>query len=83
MHIHFVVPAVNLLTGRRMEPFGKVDQQTRFLEAFQEHTNAKYGLASPRDNRRVEFTDASEMISRYRGDAFAGANRGWFKRHLI
>ncbi|MFP3277561.1 MAG: LPD7 domain-containing protein [Paraburkholderia sp.] len=75
VHVHIVVPAVNLLTGRRMEPFGKVDQQTRFLEAFQEHTNAKYGLASPKDNRRVAFTDASEMISRYKGDAFAGANR--------
>lgn len=75
VHIHFVVPAVNLLTGRRLEPFGKVDQQTRFLEAFQEHANAKYGLASPKDNRRVAFTDASEMISRYKGDAFAGANR--------
>jgi Large polyvalent protein-associated domain 7 len=75
VHIHFVVPAVNLLSGRRLEPFGKVDQQTRFLEAFQEHANAKYGLASPKDNRRVAFTDASEMISRYKGDAFAGANR--------
>ncbi|SEF13163.1 hypothetical protein SAMN02787142_8000 [Burkholderia sp. WP9] len=75
VHIHFVVPAVNLLTGRRLEPFGKVDQQIRFLEAFQEHANAKYGLASPKDNRRVAFTDASEMISRYKGDAFAGANR--------
>ncbi|CAE6861215.1 hypothetical protein R75465_07673 [Paraburkholderia aspalathi] len=75
VHIHFVVPAVNLLTGRRLEPFGKVDQQTRFLEAFQEHTNAKYGLASPKDNRRVAFTDASEVISRYKGDAFGGANR--------
>jgi len=75
VHIHFVVPAVNLLTGRRLEPFGKVDQQIRFLEAFQEHANAKYGLASPKDNRRVTFTDASEMISRYKGDAFVGANR--------
>ena len=75
VHVHIVVPAVNLLTGRRLEPFGKVDQQTRFLEAFQEHANAKYGLASPKDNRRVAFTDASEMISRYKGDAFAGANR--------
>ncbi|MFM0456122.1 relaxase [Paraburkholderia nemoris] len=75
VHVHIVVPALNLLTGRRMEPFGKVDQQIRFLEAFQEHANAKYGLASPKDNRRVAFTDASEMISRYKGDAFAGANR--------
>lgn len=75
VHIHVVVPALNRLTGRRLDPFGKVDQQTRFLEAFQEHVNAKYGLASPRDNRRVAFTDSSEMISRYKGDAFDGSNR--------
>lgn len=75
VHIHVVVPSENLLTGRRLNPFGKVEQQTRFLEAFQEHVNAKYGLASPRDNRRVAFTDASEMLSRYKGDAFDGANR--------
>ncbi len=75
VHIHVVVPSQNLLTGRRLDPFGKVEQQTRFLEAFQEHVNAKYGLASPRDNRRVAFTDASEMLSRYKGDAFDGANR--------
>ncbi|WP_431068278.1 LPD7 domain-containing protein [Ralstonia holmesii] len=75
VHIHVVVPSLNRLTGRRLDPFGKVDQQTRFLEAFQEHVNAKYGLASPRDNRRVAFTDASEMISRYKGDAFDGSNR--------
>ena len=47
----------------------------RSASTFQEHANAKYGLASPKDNRRVAFTDASEMISRYKGDAFAGANR--------
>jgi len=75
VHLHVVIPEVNLLTGRRLEPFGKVDRHHRFLEAFQEHINAKYGLASPRDNRRVQFTDASEMISRYKGDVFAPMNR--------
>ncbi|MGA7811667.1 LPD7 domain-containing protein, partial [Caballeronia sp.] len=68
-------PKVNLLTGQRLDPFGLVDRQVRFLEAFQEHTNNRFGLASPKDNRRAEFNDASEMISRYKGDVFAGANR--------
>ncbi|MDR6412287.1 UNVERIFIED_ORG: hypothetical protein ABIC62_006252 [Burkholderia sp. 1595] len=75
VHVHVVIPEVNLVTGRRLDPFGKVDHNERFLEAFQEHINAKYGLASPKDNRRVQFTDASEMISRYKGDVFEGANR--------
>ncbi|SIT38690.1 Relaxase/mobilization nuclease [Paraburkholderia ribeironis] len=75
VHLHVVIPEVNLRTGRRLEPFGKVDRHHRFLEAFQEHINAKYGLASPKDNRRVQFTDASEMISRYKGDVFEPMNR--------
>ncbi|MFM0205659.1 relaxase/mobilization nuclease domain-containing protein [Paraburkholderia fungorum] len=76
VHVHVVIPEMNLVTGRRLDPFGKVDHNERYLEAFQEHINAKYGLASPKDNRRVQFTDASEMISRYKGDVFEGANRG-------
>ncbi|AUT66279.1 LPD7 domain-containing protein [Paraburkholderia terrae] len=75
VHLHVVIPEVNLLTGHRLEPFGKVNRHHRYLEAFQEHINAKYGLASPKDNRRVQFTDASEMISRYKGDVFAPMNR--------
>lgn len=75
VHMHVVIPEVNLLTGRRLEPFGKVDRNHRFLEAFQEHMNAQYGLASPKDNRRVRFTDASEMISRYKGDIFRPLDR--------
>ncbi|MDR6495199.1 hypothetical protein J2797_005115 [Paraburkholderia terricola] len=75
VHVHVVIPETNLVTGRRLDPFGKVDHNERYLEAFQEHINAKYGLASPKDNRRVQFTDASEMISRYKGDVFEGANR--------
>jgi hypothetical protein len=73
-HVHIVVPTYNLMSGLRLDPFGLVDNQQRYMEAFQEHINHKYGLASPRDNRRVEFTDASEMISRYKGDVFEGSN---------
>lgn len=71
-HIHIVIPEHNLLSGQNLNPFGRVEQQTKFLEAFQEHANAKYGLASPKDNRRTEFTSESEIISRYKGDLFQG-----------
>ncbi|MBN3733195.1 relaxase/mobilization nuclease domain-containing protein, partial [Burkholderia sp. Tr-20390] len=73
-HIHIVIPNVNLLSGRLLRPFDKVSNNAAFIDAFQEHINHKYGLASPKDNRRTEFTSASEMISRYKGDAFEGAN---------
>lgn len=74
-HIHIVIPNRNLLNGRHLNLLGKSTQQERFIDAFQEHMNNKFGLASPKQHRRVEFTDASEMIARYRGDAFTGSNR--------
>jgi hypothetical protein len=73
-HVHIVVPKLNLLSGHRLDPFEMVEGQSRHIDAFQEHINHKYGLASPKDNRRVQFTDASEMISRYKGDVFEGSN---------
>lgn len=73
-HIHVVIPEYNLLSGKNLNPLGKVDQQTKFLEAFQEHINKNFGLASPKDNRRIEFTDESAIISRYKGDYFKGAD---------
>lgn len=74
-HIHVVIPEQNLLSGHNLNPLGKVEQQTKFLEAFQEHINAKYGLASPKDHQRLELTGEHEMISRYKGDVFNGQGR--------
>lgn len=74
-HIHIVVPKVNLLSSGALNPFGLVEHNERFIDAFQEHVNNKYGLASPKNNRRIEFTDASDMINRYKDDVFSGNNR--------
>lgn len=73
-HVHIVIPEQNLLSGKSLNPLGRVEHQTKFLEAFQEHINNKYGLASPKDNRRVEFANEGAIISRYKGDYFKGAN---------
>ncbi|MGV1010173.1 MAG: LPD7 domain-containing protein [Dermatophilaceae bacterium] len=81
-HIHVVIPERNLLADRHLNPFGLVEQQTKFLEAFQESVNDRYGLASPKDNRRVEFTDESTIISRAKGDYFSGANHDLKERIL-
>lgn len=71
-HLHVVIPKSNLLSGHYLNPFGQLGQYGRYLEAFQEHMNCKYGLASPREHRRHEFTPASEIISRHKGDLFSG-----------
>lgn len=74
-HIHIVIPKQNLISGQALRPFGFEKHNLHFIDAFQEHTNARYGLASPKDNRRTLLTDASEMISRYRGDLFRANSR--------
>lgn len=81
-HIHFVIPKINLLSGGSLNPFGLVDHNEKFIDAFQEHINNKYGLASPKNNRRIEFTDASDMINRYKDDEFSGNNRDLKKEIL-
>lgn len=81
-HVHIVIPELNLLSHKSLNPLGKVDQQTKFLEAFQEHINQKYGLASPKDNRRVTFTDESTLLSRQKGDNFEGIGSE-LKRQLL
>lgn len=71
-HVHLVLPQLNLLTHKHLNPFGRVEYQERYLEAFQEYINDNYGLASPKDNRRVQFTDESTLLSRQKGDSFDG-----------
>lgn len=81
-HIHIVIPEMNLLTQKGLNPLGRVDQQTKFLEAFQENINNRFGLASPKDNRRVRFTDESTLLSRQKGDDFNGIG-GELKRQIL
>jgi hypothetical protein len=81
-HIHIVIPKYNLLSGESLNPFGLVERQVKYLEAIQETLNNRHGLASPKDNRRALFTDDSEMLSRYKGDAFKGGNKT-FKSALL
>lgn len=65
-HIHIVVPKINMWSGHHLNPFGFYKNNERFVEAFQEYTNQKYGFLSPKDkdSRRTEITSASEMIAR-------------------
>lgn len=81
-HIHVVIPKLNLISGQSARPFGFDKLNLDYIDAIQEHLNAKYGLASPKDNRRTEFSDASEMLSRYRGDLFRVDSRQLKERIL-
>lgn len=81
-HVHIIIPKVNMLSGGHLNPFGMVEQNERFIDAFQEHVNNKYGLASPKDHRRMAFTNASDMIQRYKDDTFDGSNKDLKKEIL-
>ena len=74
-HIHIVIPKINLQTGKRLTPFEMIEIDKKYIDAFQEITNEKHGLASPKIHVRQHFTDGSELISRMKGDDFHGANR--------
>lgn len=81
-HIHVVIPRRNLLSDREMNPRGMYDSHIAYFEAFQEYINQKYQLTSPRDRIRIDPTDASSILSRYKGDDFRGKNRE-FKEKLV
>lgn len=67
-HIHIVIPRINLLDGSSFNP--SVPGMIKYINAFQEYINTKYGLASPKDNLRTSFNNSSEVISRHKGDIF-------------
>lgn len=73
-HIHVVIPEINIDTGNKLEPFGKVSHNEKFIDAFQEIINEKYGLASPKIHKRDNFTNESTILSRSKGDVFKGNN---------
>lgn len=81
-HIHVVIPRINLLSGNEANPVGVYQHHEKYFEAIQEHLNQKYGLSSPRENIRVDVTDAASVLSRYKGDDFYGKNRT-FKQDLV
>ena len=74
-HIHIAIPKVNLLTGKRIDPFELVKDIQHHIDAFQEVTNEKYGLESPKMNLRTTFNSSSEIVSRHKGDIFIGQGK--------
>ncbi len=65
-HIHVVIPQFNLMTGKREQFLGKVENITHYINAFQETINYKYGLASPKDNFREISGGREEVLNRHK-----------------
>lgn len=75
-HIHYVIPQKNLVTGKKENPVGYFEHNIDFFEAIQELANIKFGLASPKDNARVDISHADVVARVKEVDAF---RKGAFK----
>lgn len=71
-HLHLVIPRINLLTGRAINPVGDLTKKSsqQQLDAIQEHINRKFSLISPKDVPRVSDDNLAQMLSRIKGDYF-------------
>lgn len=70
-HIHIGVGRHDLLTGKHVQLTGYLGQDAsdnaKYLDAFQESFNSRYGFASPKLSPRVTPETAIDMLARYTG----------------
>lgn len=70
-HIHIGVGRHDLLTGKHVQLTGYLGQEAsdnaKYLDAFQESFNSRYGFASPKLSPRVTPETAIDMLARYTG----------------
>jgi len=70
IHVHFGLGRHDLKTGEAIEPLGFLGPQTdnlKFIDAFQESFNSRYGFASPKDNPKITPENAVDTLARYTG----------------
>lgn len=65
-HIHVVIPEFNLVTYKKDNPLGKIENITRYIDAFQETINYKYNLKSPKDNLRPISGGREAILNRHK-----------------
>ena len=69
-HIHIGMGKHDLLTGRSIEPLGYLGAQAdnlKYLDAWQESFNSRYGFSSPKDNPKITPENAVDVLARYTG----------------
>ena len=81
-HIHIVVPKLNLLTGRTLNPIGLVSESERELDHIQELINHEFDLQTPKEFLRITDSSYSKILSRFKGDLYI-ERRGTEKCQLV
>lgn len=70
-HIHIGLGKHDLLTGKSIEPLGYLGPSSdnlKYLDAWQESFNARYGFSSPKDNPKITPESAIDVLARYTGN---------------
>ncbi len=80
-HIHLVIPQLNLLTGRSLNPIGHAKKNIKWLDAIQESINTKYVLVSPKDRAR-DNPSTADIFQRSKLDNFKKGKIHTFKEAL-
>ncbi|WP_194726833.1 LPD7 domain-containing protein [Noviherbaspirillum malthae] len=76
-HIHLVIPNLNLLSGKALNPIGRTEQNIVWLDALQEAINRDYKLVSPKDRPRADSMTKANILGRDRVTEF---KTGSFKK---
>lgn len=70
IHIHIGMGRHDLISGKAIEPFGYLGEEAdnlKYIDAWQESFNARYGLSSPKDNPKITPENAVDVLARYTG----------------
>lgn len=69
-HIHIGIGRHDLATGESIEPLGYLGKESdnlKYVDAWQESFNAKYGFSSPKDNPKITPKNAIDVLASYTG----------------
>lgn len=79
-HVHIVIPKVNLITNKTLNPVGLVKSNIKHLDAIQEHLNIKHDSISPKDRQRTNENKFNSFENR---DIFKSERKQEFKSKLL
>lgn len=68
-HIHIGLGRHDLANGKAVDAFGYLGntENLKYIDAWQESFNAKYGFSSPKDNPKITPENAIDVLARYTG----------------
>lgn len=73
-HIHIVIPKVNMLSGKYLDPIGLYKNNTLSFQAIQEKINIDYDLMSPTEYVRTTNNNDEQILARVTGSLLSEKN---------